>query len=66
MPEYSIFHHNYLIVDNQVVLTGTANWTYGGFFFNDENTLIFYSEDIAQQFTAEFAEYLDHGIITLD
>ncbi len=66
IPEYSIFHHNYLIIDNRVVLTGTANWTYGGFFFNDENTLIFYSEDIAQQFTDKFTKYLEHGIISSD
>ncbi len=65
-PEYSIFHHNYLIIDDEIVLTGTANWTYGGFFFNDENILVFYSEKIADDFNWRFEKYLEHGIISSD
>jgi len=59
-PDYSIFHYHNLIIDNEIVLTSTANWTYGGFFLNDENTLIFYSENVAEQFTELFEKYLDY------
>jgi phosphatidylserine/phosphatidylglycerophosphate/cardiolipin synthase-like enzyme len=55
---YAIFHHQNMIVDNKIVLTGTANWTSGGFVRNDENTLIFYSEKTAMQFEAIFEKYL--------
>jgi phosphatidylserine/phosphatidylglycerophosphate/cardiolipin synthase-like enzyme len=59
-PVYSIYHHHDIIIDNKIVLSGTANWTYGGFFLNDENFLIFYSPEIAQKFTKMFEEYLDY------
>lgn len=59
-PEFSIFHHNNLIIDNKIVLTGTGNWTFGGFYFNDENTLIYFSPDIAEKFTKNYNEYLNY------
>lgn len=58
LTKYSIFHHNYLIIDNEAVFTGTANWTYSGFYINDENALIFYSPEIASQFTDIFSKYV--------
>jgi phosphatidylserine/phosphatidylglycerophosphate/cardiolipin synthase-like enzyme len=55
---YSIFHHHNLIIDQRVVLTGTANWTFGGFFLNDENFLVLYNQEIAKKFTDNFNNYL--------
>lgn len=56
--QYSIFHLHDLIVDQQSVLTGTANWTFGGFFLNDENFLVINNPKIAQEFTKLFDNYL--------
>jgi phosphatidylserine/phosphatidylglycerophosphate/cardiolipin synthase-like enzyme len=61
MPEYSIFHHNNLIVDNKIVLTGTANWTFGGFFLNDENTLVYFSPKVAEKFAQIYDDYLQYS-----
>lgn len=58
--EYSIFHYHNLIVDNEIVLTGTANWTYGGFFLNDENTLIIKNQSIVDQYSRMFDQYLEY------
>jgi phosphatidylserine/phosphatidylglycerophosphate/cardiolipin synthase-like enzyme len=33
-------HHHTLIIDNDIVLSGTNNWSYNGFFRNDESILI--------------------------
>lgn len=55
---YSIFHHHNMIVDGKVVVTGTANWTYGGFFLNDENFLVISDSGIAADFNRIFEAYL--------
>lgn len=57
---YAIFHYQNMIVDDKIVLTGTANWTSGGFTRNDENTLVFYSEETAKKFSEIFEKYLDY------
>jgi len=59
-PEYSIFHHHNLIVDDEFVFTSTANWTHGGFFLNDENTLIIKNNKTANRFTEIFENYLKY------
>ena len=55
---YIIFHHHNMIVDNEFVLTSTANWTHGGFFLNDENTLVIKNQETAVRFTEIFNNYL--------
>ncbi len=47
-----------MIIDDEVVLTGTANWTAGGFFRNDENTLVIHSSNTARIFSSIFDKYL--------
>lgn len=59
-PLYSIFHRHNMIIDNEIVLSGTANWSTGGFFQNDENTLIFHSPKIAALFKENFEKYLEY------
>ncbi len=59
LGEYSIFHHHNMIIDGETVLTGTANWTYNGFFISDENFLIIRNPEIAAKFTNFFESYLE-------
>ena len=53
-------HHKYCIVDatnsasDPVVVTGSHNWSAGADVSNDENTLIFHDENIANIFLQEF------------
>jgi phosphatidylserine/phosphatidylglycerophosphate/cardiolipin synthase-like enzyme len=55
---YSIFHHHNMVIDNSVVVTGTANWTYGGFFLNDEDFLIIRDSKISNSFIDIYLKYL--------
>jgi len=49
-----IMHHKYMVVDNgyptAAVLTGSHNWSASANQRNDENTLIIFDEDIANQY----------------
>jgi len=56
----NLLHHKYLIVDaggeNPKVITGSHNWSYSAEHSNDENTLIFHSRTLANQYLQEFSQ----------
>ncbi len=47
-------HHKVMIIDQQIVITGSYNFTNSAETRNDENLLILFNPDIAAQFMAEF------------
>lgn len=47
-------HHKVLIVDEKIVVLGSYNFSQAAEERNDENLLIVYDEDIAEQFVKEF------------
>lgn len=47
-------HHKVMIVDEEIVIFGSYNFTNSAETRNDENLLVVYSEEIAPQFIAEF------------
>ena len=49
-----LMHHKVIIIDHQVVITGSYNFSNNAEHNNDENTLIIHNQDIATQFLAEF------------
>jgi phosphatidylserine/phosphatidylglycerophosphate/cardiolipin synthase-like enzyme len=49
-----LMHHKVIIIDQQVVITGSYNFSNNAEHNNDENTLIIHNQDIAAQFLAEF------------
>ncbi|HHB80047.1 MAG TPA: T9SS type A sorting domain-containing protein [Saprospiraceae bacterium] len=55
-------HHKYGLIDvestssDPTVITGSHNWTYSAENYNDENTLIIHSSDIANIYLQEFEE----------
>jgi phosphatidylserine/phosphatidylglycerophosphate/cardiolipin synthase-like enzyme len=49
-----LMHHKVIIIDDQVVITGSYNFSANAEYNNDENTLIIHDPDIAQQYSAEF------------
>ncbi|MCD4730506.1 MAG: hypothetical protein K8R74_07890, partial [Bacteroidales bacterium] len=61
-PDGSTLHHKYSIMDfeegsaNPVAITGSHNWSASGESVNDENTLIIYDANIANQFHQEFSQ----------
>ena len=57
--EDKMLHHKYMILDantdsNPVVITGSLNWSANGDETNDENVVIIYNADIANQYFQEF------------
>ncbi len=61
-PDGPTLHHKYAIMDfeagseNPVAITGSHNWSASGESVNDENTLIIYDANIANQFHQEFSQ----------
>lgn len=47
-------HHKVFIIDNQIVVTGSYNFSASAETRNDENLLILYNQDIAEQYLDEF------------
>ncbi len=52
-----LMHNKFAVIDNRVVITGSANWTASAFKINDENILIIKRFDIANAYEKEF-DYL--------
>ncbi len=55
---YSSIHHKYAIVDDEVVLAGSYNWTGNATRYNDENLIVVRSRAIAARFAEDFAAML--------
>ncbi len=50
----SFLHHHMLLIDDQTVIFGTNNWSSGGFFDNDESTIISDIDSLVQPFKQSF------------
>ena len=53
-PYDGLMHHKVIVIDGQYVVFGSANFTTGGLFKNDENLIILDDPEIARLFNAEF------------
>jgi phosphatidylserine/phosphatidylglycerophosphate/cardiolipin synthase-like enzyme/DNA/RNA endonuclease YhcR with UshA esterase domain len=67
-PSSALLHHKYAVIDadkpspNNVVLTGSHNWSSAAETQNDENELIVHSQRIANLYLQEFKQrYVDAG-----
>jgi phosphatidylserine/phosphatidylglycerophosphate/cardiolipin synthase-like enzyme len=49
-----LLHHKVMIIDEQIVVLGSYNFTNSAETRNDENLIVVYNTDIAAQFLAEF------------
>lgn len=49
-----IMHNKYCIIDDEVIITGSYNWTTRADLENDENLLIIRSQEIAKRYKEEF------------
>jgi phosphatidylserine/phosphatidylglycerophosphate/cardiolipin synthase-like enzyme len=54
-------HHKVIILDEEVVVTGSYNFSYSAETKNDENTLIIHQPEIAASFVAEFKRIFDQA-----
>jgi len=51
-----LMHHKVIIIDGQVLITGSYNFSNNAEHNNDENTLIIHNHDIAAKYLAEFQQ----------
>ncbi len=56
---YAEMHSKFLVVDHQLVLMGSTNWTNLGFYYNDENMVVIDDDHLADRLEGKFAELLD-------
>ncbi len=57
---YALMHHKFLIIDESVVWSGSANYSYYAFYKNNENLVKIKSQKIAKVYLDEFKELYDH------
>lgn len=60
--ETSFMHHKFCIVDQQVLLTGSANYTYSGFYKNNESIIITDEQESIKDFLLEFERFIEQAI----
>ncbi|KAG5311919.1 ZUC hydrolase, partial [Pseudoatta argentina] len=53
-----LVHHKFVIIDNNILITGSINWTKSAFFGNFENVLITNESAIVKPFIYEFERML--------
>ena len=49
-----LMHNKYCVIDNQIVITGSYNWSENDENKNDENTAVMYDYDRASDYSVEF------------
>lgn len=52
--EESFMHHKFCIIDQTILLTGSANYTYNGFYKNKESISLIHEQETIADFLAEF------------
>ena len=53
-PENGFMHHKFCIIDNEVLITGSYNWTYNAENRNIENIVISDVSSVVEEFKKEF------------
>ncbi len=56
----ALMHHKFLVIDENVVWSGSANYSYYAFYKNNENLVKFTSSKIAKVYLEEFDELYHH------
>jgi competence ComEA-like helix-hairpin-helix protein len=61
LPKGDLLHHKFGIIDSQIVITGSHNWSEGANDGNDETLLIIENPVIATHFDREFERLYKHS-----
>jgi len=54
-----LMHNKFIVIDGYAVITGSLNFTENGFKKNNNNVVVFYSNELAQKYMEEFNEMLN-------
>ena len=57
---YASMHHKFVVIDDEIVVTGAYNWYYDSAYRNDEDQLVIRDENIAKLYRGEFVDLLYH------
>jgi phosphatidylserine/phosphatidylglycerophosphate/cardiolipin synthase-like enzyme len=60
--KHAIAHNKVMVIDQEVVITGSFNFTNSAATRNAENFLILKSEDLAQQYRLQWKNHWAHGV----
>ena len=52
----SLTHDKVMIIDSAIVWTGSTNFTFNGYYLNNNNVLIIESEDVAKTYLEDFSQ----------
>ncbi len=63
LPEGDLLHHKFGVVDGQLVITGSHNWTAAANNNNDENLLVISDRTVAAHFQREFERLYADAIL---
>jgi hypothetical protein len=59
----SFMHHKFTIIDEEILITGTANYTYNGFNKNSENIMVINDPTTVSEFLLEFNALTDFYVL---
>ncbi len=51
-----LMHNKFIVIDSQIVITGSANWSNNGMRINANNIVVIYNRDVALAYLGEFEE----------
>lgn len=57
-----LLHHKFAVIDERLVITGSANWSLSGMNRNDENLLIIHDAAIARRFIEHFSKFYQDAL----
>ena len=57
---YALMHHKFLVIDDAVVWSGSANYSYYAFYKNNENLVKITGSKVAKVYLDEFKELYEH------
>lgn len=58
LGRYASMHHKFMVVDQEIAVTGAFNWYYDAAFLNDEDQVVIRSEQTARHFVGEVVHLL--------
>ena len=58
---HSISHNKVMVIDDQVVITGSFNFTHAAEAFNAENLLIIHDRDLARKYSENWRLHAAHA-----
>lgn len=61
-----VMHHKVIVIDNRIVVTGSANFSNNADRFNDENVIIIANEDLALAYIREFDRLRSEAVEPVD